>query len=199
MHLIFVLGYAGSGKTTTVRRLLALDAFEAKRLGNAAWVQGSRMVIFGRWHGYHKDTAIANRLDGTDRIHRSAVSACTELLSRFAQSGVRVVVVEGFRLFRRTFIDEAMRIGAAVTFLELSTPRVISFERMLRREAADTSKVRAKSFDRWEAQRAAWTQDARWRTVEPDDVICAVERTLHDQCTPPDPGDLPHPPVRWRV
>jgi len=80
--LTLIVGYPGAGKTTIVRSML--DAtFTGVTDGKIAWVQSKDVVVFGRWKGFHKDTKVAGRLDGTDRIHGSQFKKCMEALAGF--------------------------------------------------------------------------------------------------------------------
>ena len=158
--LTLIVGYPGAGKTTIVRSML--DAtFTGVTDGKIAWVQSKDAVVFGRWKGFHKDTKVAGRLDGTDRIHGSQFNKCKEALAGFVQQGVSHVIAEGFLLFRPAFLAEAERLGYQIRMLEVSTSSEESRRRLIARDG-DGAKV--KLHDKWVNMRIQWQEDPRWQT-----------------------------------
>ena len=166
--LTMIVGYPGSGKTTCVRAIVHSDpAFTGVTDGKIAWVESNNMVVFGRWKGFHKDTKIAGRLDGTDRIHASQFKKCVLSLAEFARRGVTHVVAEGFLLFKPMFVVEAERLGYHVRVIELSTSPDESKKRLVDRDGAS---AKIQIHEKWAKMRAKWAADSRWKVMTNEEV-----------------------------
>jgi hypothetical protein len=109
--LTLVMGYPGAGKTTLVREFIKNSGLSFHHFCDkqAAWLMSDdgSTAIFGRWQGYHPDgkSALAGRLDGTDRIHGSGFTKCVNLLDVFVKQRVTHVIAEGFLLLKPTFVQ----------------------------------------------------------------------------------------------
>ena len=196
--LILVIGYPGAGKTTLVRGVIdRMGGFEHRVEDGGAWIENRTCVVFGRWTGFHRDTKIAGRLDGTDRIHESCVDSCLSALALMPARGITTVIAEGTRLLTPKFVAAAEEHCFHVRVIELETSKEESRERLLNREG-----------DGFEAHFRRWAEgfEKRRKCVKERSVTrCSITKATdlilsmaNATCThAPDPSKLPLPPSEW--
>lgn len=173
--LTLVMGYPGAGKTTLVREFIKNSGLSFHHFCDkqAAWLMSDdgSTAIFGRWQGYHPDgkSALAGRLDGTDRIHGSGFTKCVNLLDVFVKQRVTHVIAEGFLLLKPTFVHEAERLGFDVRLYEIDVVDSTALDRFKARDGENAKLHR--NHKRWARDRLRWKKYSTWKLATSAEIV----------------------------
>ena len=170
LRFIFIVGHSGSGKTTLIKSFIPDCDWRAREhpsegsRARGAWIvnETESIIIFGRWTGFHeiKNTAFDSRLDGTDRIHWSAVHHCKDRIQDMRQNGAKLLIADGTTLLAKPLVDTAQAAGYKVELWELQIQHGRATRRRNNREnGAPGTQIACKAHNaKWASRRKKWTE-----------------------------------------
>lgn len=205
---VMIVGPPGSGKTTIVQNLIRKNSFVARVEGQLAWLENASSIILGRWKCFHVDTKLAGHMDGTDRIHASAIPALSQKVQTFVANGKPLIIAEGLRLLNSKFLSTLESLDCDVVLFSLDTDQNLARHRVFAREGNCCPRLQ-RQVDRWTKRFHNMKVIAKQRfscvDATPETVVQAVEHLFTragastDTNIPPSPCALPQPPPGWTL